>query len=137
MWRAWAASVIALLTGCGTGKAGIEPFAVKTNDGIAHKLYAKVSLEAFLKQLPSGSIDTIDIVSTEGSQAFVLVVVPEESARLQFETTFETQEGEKLVKEWKAAEGRRSGAVTGLFVLPGNIVDATTKTKPVPDPDSN
>jgi hypothetical protein len=113
------------------GVSPIKPFAVQTNDGIDHELYRGVSLDAFLKQLPSGSIDSLDMSFDNGSQVFALVKVPEQPARnltkVRFETTFKTQDGQKIEKRWTAAAGRTAGKVTGLFCLPPSVTGGETR----------
>src|SRR5438094_608501 len=65
-----------------------KPFAVKTNDGISHEFYRDVSLQDFLKRLPPGSVDSLDVNLGKGPQVIALVKVPErpgmDLARVRF-----------------------------------------------------
>ena len=46
---------------------------VKVNDGIEHEFYRDVSLDAFLKHLPSGSVDSLNMNLDGKPQVFALV----------------------------------------------------------------
>jgi hypothetical protein len=100
-------------------KADIKPAYVKTNDGIDHEFNRNVSLDALLKQLPSGSVDSVDLSMDKDHRVFALVKVPEQpildQAKVRFETQFQTQDGQVIQKSWTAAEGRKSGKAIALF----------------------
>src|ERR1700676_5317912 len=46
----------------------VKPFSVKTHEGIDHEFYRNVSLDALLKQIPSGSVDSVDMHLDKGPQ---------------------------------------------------------------------
>src|SRR5438046_5998850 len=77
--------------------AATKPFLVKSNGGIDHEFYRDMSLDAFLKQLPQGSIDSVNLDFGKGAQVFALVKVPEQPGKdltkIRFETSFKTQDG--------------------------------------------
>src|SRR6266550_1080353 len=93
--------------------AEIKAFLTKTNAGIEHEFYRDISLDAFLKMLPTGSVDSVNLDFDKGPQVYALVKVPDQVgkdlARIRFETTFKTQDGQKIDKHWTAAQGRKSG----------------------------
>jgi len=113
------------------GNAETKPSFIKTNDGIDHEFYRNVSLDALLKQLPSGSVDSLDF-NLDKDQVFALVTIPERStldlAKVRFETRFKTQDGQVIQKRWTAAKGRKSGKAVALFCLPPSVVEGETKT---------
>jgi hypothetical protein len=137
-----ALAVAGLLMGCQQGSptkptpaapadGGIKPFAVRTNDGIDHEFYRDVSLDAFLKQLPSGSVDSLDLDLGGGPRVFALVKVPEQPGvdltTVRFETTFRTQDGQAIDKHWAAAKDRKVGKAVGVFCLPLSVVGGETR----------
>lgn len=109
----------------------VKPFSVKANDGIEHEFYRNISLEAFLKQLPSGTVDSLDMNFDGGPQVFALVKVPEQAGRdltkVRFETTFRMPDGQVISKRWTAAKDRKVGSVAALFCLPPAVVGGETK----------
>jgi hypothetical protein len=111
--------------------AEIKPFLIKTNAGIDHEFYRDVSLEAFLKMLPSGAVDSLNLDIGNGPQVYALIKVPDqvgmELTRIRFETTFKTQDGQKIDKSWTAAKDRKSGKVMAVFCLPLSVVEGETK----------
>jgi hypothetical protein len=108
-----------------------KPFSVEVNDGIEHEFYRNVSLDTLLKQLPSGSVDSLDMNLDGGPQVFALVKVPEQAGtdltKVRFETTFRIQDGRAIDKRWTAAKGRKAGKVTALFCLPPTVVGGETR----------
>jgi hypothetical protein len=117
--------------GAGPGNAGPKPSSVKTNDGIDHEFYRNVSLDALLKQLPSGSVDSLDLILDNDHPVFALVKVPEQPAldldKVRFETRFKTEDGQVIQKRWTAAKGRKGGKAIALFCLPASVLDGETK----------
>jgi hypothetical protein len=111
--------------------ADIKPVSIKINDGIEHEFYRNVSLDAFLKQLPSGSVDSLELNADEDRQVFALVKVPEQPAldlaKVRFVTLFKTRDGKIIEKRWTAAKGRKSGKTIALFCLPPSVVEGETK----------
>ena len=111
--------------------AAIKPFLVKTNKGIDHEFFREVSLEDFLKTLPPDSLDSVELIADNRSQVFALVKVPEQPgkdlAKVRFETTFKTQDGQVIDKRWDAGKDRKPGTVMAMFCLPSNVVDGETK----------
>jgi hypothetical protein len=120
--------------GGGPNPVGTKPFSVKTHAGIDHEFYRNISLEAFLKQLPSGSIDSLEMIFDKGTTVFALVKVPDQPGsvltKVRFETSFKTQEGKVIDKRWTAAKDRKTGQVTALFCLPRSVIDGETKIIP-------
>jgi hypothetical protein len=133
----------ALLTGCqqeqsappikagNADPAESKPFLTKNNAGIDHEFYRDISLDAFLKMLPTGSVDSANLNFDKGPQVYALVKVPDQVgkdlSRIHFETTFKTQDGQKIEKHWTAAQGRKSGMAMAVFCVPTSVVDADTK----------
>lgn len=117
--------------------AGKKPFLVKTNAGIDHEFYREVSLDDFLKLLPTGAIDSVDLNIGNGPQVFALVKVPDQPdrdlAKVRFETTFKTRDGQVIDKQWTAAKDRKSGKAAAVFCLPPSVVDGETKVVPSSD----
>jgi hypothetical protein len=113
------------------GSADIKPSSIKTNDGIDHEFYHNLSLDTLLKQLPSGSVDSLDVNLDKDHSVFALVKVPEQPtldlAKVRFETQFKTQDGQVIQKRWTAAKGRKSGKAIALFSLPPSVIDGETK----------
>jgi hypothetical protein len=111
--------------------AGIKPSSIKVNDGIEHEFYRDVSFEVLLKQLPSGSVDALDLNLDIPSPVFALVKVPDQPAldlaKVRFETQFKTQDGQVIQKRWAAAKDRQSGKGIALFCLPATVVEGETK----------
>jgi len=111
--------------------AATKPFLVQTNAGIDHEFYHEVSLDSFLKQLPTGSVDSVNLDFGKGPQVFALVKVPEQPGKdltqLRFETSFQTQDGQVIDKHWTAATDRKSGKVTAVFSLPPSVIGGETK----------
>ena len=109
-------------------RAHVKPYLVRSNDGIRHEFYRDVSLDDFLKQLPSDSVDFMEIGP---GQVFALVKVlepPEQDlATIRFETTFKTQYGQAIEKRWTTAKARKPGQVTAVFSLPALVIDGRTK----------
>jgi hypothetical protein len=114
-----------------TNPAAIKPFLTKTNGGIDHEFYRDISLDAFLKMLPTGSVDSVNLDFDKGPQVYALVKVPDQVgkdlARTRFETTFKTADGQKIDKHWTAAEGRKSGQAMAVFCVSPSVIDAETK----------
>lgn len=114
-----------------TVATGIKPFTVKNNSDIVHEFYRDVSLEAFLKTLPTGAADSVNLDLGNGPQIYATVKVPEQAGKdltkLRFVTTFITADGQKTDTQWQAAEGRTSGTAKAIFSLPPTIVDGNTK----------
>jgi len=112
----------------------VKPFAVEVNDNIAHAFYRDVSLEALLKELPSGSVDSLEMNLGGPAQVFALVRVPERAemdlSKVRFETTFRTKDGQMLEKRWTAAKDRKTGKATALFSLPPTVDGGATKIVP-------
>lgn len=115
--------------------AAIKPYLVKSNAGIAHEFYRGVSLDEFLKTLPPGSVDFIDLVLDKSPQVFALIKVPDQSGKdfthLRFETTFKTRDGQVIDKRWTAAQDRKSGEAKAVFCVPLSVVEGETKVVPI------
>jgi len=107
---------------------------VSSVDGfeITHKLHRNVQLEAFLKTLPSGSVDHVDI---NDSRPYLIAVVEvtskpgsdgkqEKPSPQAFQTIFHGKD--ELVKKWEPAKGNKSGRWSAVFVLPDSISRAET-----------
>jgi hypothetical protein len=111
--------------------AEIKPFLVKTNTGIDHEFYRGISLDEFLKILPTGSVDSVDLDFSKGPQVYALVKVPDQIGKdltkIRFETIFKTQDGRSIEKHWTAAKGRTSGKSMAMFCLPVSVVEGQTK----------
>jgi hypothetical protein len=109
----------------------VKPFLVKNHAGIEHEFYRDVTLDAFLKQQPSGSVDSVNLDFGKGPQVFALVKVPEQPGmdwtKVRFETSFKTADGQVIDKRWTAAKDRKTGNVVALFCLPPSVVDGETK----------
>lgn len=109
-----------------------KPFSVKTHAGIACEFYRNVSLDGFLKQMPSGSFDSVEMNFDAGPQVLALVKIPEQPGmdltKVRFETSFKTRDGQVIERRWTAAKDRKSGKVTALFCLPPSVIDGETKT---------
>ncbi len=109
----------------------VKPFSVKANDGIDHEFYRNVRLDKFLKQIPSGSVDSVNLELDAGPKVFALVKVPEQSGldltKVRFKTTFQLQDGQAIEKEWTATKDRRSGKAAALFCLPLTVIGGETK----------
>jgi len=107
-----------------------KPFSTKVNDGIEHEFYRDVSVDAFLKQIPSGSIDSLDMNLDGGPQVIALVKVPEsremDLKKIRFETRFTTNDGQEISKQW-AVSDKSVGKITALFCLPPSVVGGETK----------
>jgi hypothetical protein len=131
----------ALLIGCqgepstsptpGTQKPAIKPFLVKTHKGIDHEFYRDVSLDEFFKTLPTGSVDSVELIADKGSPVFALVKVPEQADKdldkIHFETVFTIQNGQSIEKRWSAAKGRKSGKAVAVFCLPAEVIGGETR----------
>ena len=111
--------------------AASKPFLVKSNGGIDHEFYRDMSLDAFLKQLPQGSIDSVNLDFGKGPQVFALVKVPEQPGKdltkIRFETSFKTEDGNVIIKGWTAAKDRKSGSAAAVFSVPPSVIDGETK----------
>jgi hypothetical protein len=100
-----------------------------------HTFHQSVDLAAFLKTLPSGSVDHVDFNDTRPYLIAVVndvtskgeATVPGKELPRGFETVFHTKGGEKLVKEWSPAEGNKSGKCSAVFVLPASAVRGETR----------
>jgi hypothetical protein len=118
-------------TPAATSDSTVKPFTVKANDGIDHEFHRDVSLDALLKQLPSGSVDSFDLSLGTGPQVFALVKVPDQPkmdlAKVRFTTRFTTQDGQAIEKQWRPAKGRKPGEVIGLFSLPPSVIGGETQ----------
>jgi hypothetical protein len=113
---------------------GIAPFSVKTNAGIRHEFYRDVSFKALVRNFPPGSFDEIDLRDCAEAPVFAVVRVPDQGAMdgrvVQLETTFRTEDGQTIAKQWPAEGARKAGAVAGLFCLPWSVVEAETRVVP-------
>lgn len=109
----------------------IKPFAIKTNDGIAHELYRDLTLEQMLQRQPSGSVDFVDIDTRLKAPVYALVKVPEQAeidlTKKQFETIFQTAKSQAIKKTWRAVREKQTGKAIGFFTLPADVVDAKTQ----------
>jgi hypothetical protein len=105
-----------------------EPFVVCENDGIRHDVFRGMTIEEFTPQVPSGSIDSLDFDTTIQDYAIALVTAPREDgdARLQFTTTFVTDDQHQIVKAWTVASGHNGETACGLFLVPDNVASAKT-----------
>ena len=109
----------------------VKPFIIKSNDGIDHEFYKNVGLDEFLKQLPTGSVDSVNLELDGGPKVFALVKVSELVGRdlttIRFTTTFQLQDGQTIEREWTAAQDRKSGSTAALFCLPPTVVGGETR----------
>jgi hypothetical protein len=107
---------------------------------ITHTFHRGVDLAAFLKTLPSGSVDHVDFNDT---RPYLIAVVNAVSSKGEaaapgkelprgFETVFHTKDGGRFVKKWGPAEGNKSGRCSAVFVLPASVVRG--ETRPVEGP---
>ena len=117
--------------------AATKPFLVRTHAGIDHEFYRGLSLEAFLKQLPTGSVDSVALDFDQGPQVFALVKVPEQPGKdltqIRFETSFKMQDGQVIHKRWTAAKDRKSGSTAAVFCVPPSVIDGETKVVDNPE----
>jgi hypothetical protein len=108
-----------------------KPFLVTTNAGIDHEFYRDISLEDFLKMLPTGSVDSVNIDFSKGLQVFALVKVlklpGKDLSKIRFETTFKTKDSQVIEKQWTGAQDRKSGKSMALFCVPPSVVEGETK----------
>jgi serine/threonine protein phosphatase 1 len=113
---------------------GIAPFSVKTNAGIRHAFYRDVSFKALVRSFPAGAFAEIDLRDCAETPVFAVVRVPDQGEMdgrvVQFETTFRTEDGQTIAKQWPAEGARKAGEVVGMFCLPRSVVDAETRVVP-------
>jgi hypothetical protein len=115
----------------GENPSALKPFLVKSNAGIDHEFYRDISLDEFLKMLPAGSVDSVNLDFREDPQVFAIVKVPDQPGKdltkIRFATTFKTQDGQSIDKSWTAAKDRKSGKAAAVFCLPLSVVDGETR----------
>lgn len=109
---------------------------VSTVDGleITQTFHREVDLGAFLKTLPSGSVDVLD---TTDDQPHVIAVVEVKQAASAgqapattphgFQTVFRGKGDTPVTKQWTPAAGNTSNTWRAVFVLPDSIEKGETR----------
>ena len=115
-----------------TGSQPIAPFVTLNDDQAKHELFRNVRFEELTSSMPDGSVDHIDFDA--GLSIFVLARVTAKSPGpgSRFETTFRSDDGTILTKEWAPATASRNPIATGLFIIPASVTSAATRLKSAP-----
>lgn len=105
-----------------------KPTVVCENDGIRHDVFRGMTFEEFTPHIPSGSIDSLDFDTTIQDYAIALVTAPRQDGetKMQFTTTFVTDDRQEIVKTWAVASGNNGESVCGLFLVPNNVASVNT-----------
>jgi hypothetical protein len=137
-----------ILSSCDRSPSGVttQPqVTVAIVDGLktTHTFHRGVALDSFLKTLPSGSVDFLDV---SDAQPYVIAVVqvrqadgeakpPAGGVPHEFQTTFHGKGATESTKKWKPAEGNNSGTWTAVFVLPDSMETGETRLVSESTPD--
>jgi hypothetical protein len=105
-----------------------SPPSLGPNDPAQYTFHRNVAFTDVTKDLPSGSVDHLDLnMAADPNVIVVVTVTAEHKEGLRFTTTFTGPKDLKITKDWQPASGgERKNTHVALFVLPDAVTAGNT-----------